>query len=165
MPEYTFLEPLLGFELPVDGVFLKKNIETELTFDITIRLSTTPHDQPELNIDYKTNITAEGSQITFLPNEERLSVFGQDLSVYILSDAIREDKEVLEISSSPVNNPGPAYRHSLGRSVASLNIVESECTCIIRFVLHYSLYNTYVRLYLFAYRHHSWLGSDLLYCV
>ena len=126
MPEYTFLEPLLGLELPVKGVSLVKNRQTELTYDVLIRAR--PVDQLEPNRDYGTNIGEEGSLITFFPNVQKIAVFGQDLSVHILPDVIPEGEEVLEISSRPVDNPGPAYQLPVDTvgTVTRIVIVESK---------------------------------------
>ena len=122
---YTFMESP-EFETEVEGeVFLVKNIETELTYDVLIRIRR-PENQPELNRDYSTNIEEFGSILLVFPNEHRIPVFGSSLLFSILPDGIPEGNEVLRISSSPVNDPGPAYRRPSNGNNANLIIMDDN---------------------------------------
>ena len=119
---YTYLEPQ-GFDpLAVKDIYMVKNINTELTYRIFLQIiaeGTTP------NLDYFTALNPS-DVIYFFPNQQRLQVFENVLFFEILPDGLPESVETVEISSDPVNNPGPAYTRPQTGAVTTIFIVDND---------------------------------------
>ena len=142
----------------MDDIFLVKNTDTELVYTIFLQIiagNATNHR------DYETGIENSGTVLEFPPNQQRLQVFGESFIFEILPDGLPEGEETVEISCDPLNNPGHAYTRPQTGAATTIFILDDADS------KRNSFDTIIIKLYLIYlnYRHHCWLGTDLLYCV
>ena len=144
---YTYMEPQ-GFDIhSVEDIFMVKNIDTELTYRILFLI--TAGDATNLR-DYETSIDDfSGTLLDFSPNLQRLQVFEQSTFFFILPDGLPEEEETVEISSEPIDDPGPAYTRPQTGAVTTIFILDDDSK------------NTYIILLLAAFVEH-YLQTSLL---
>ena len=121
---YSYMEPQGINPLVVDDIFMLKNIETELTYRISLQIHVVTGGATE-DQDYD---SALPSFLDFPPTQQRLQVFGQDtnLSMQILPDDFSEGEESIEISSGPVTLPPPAYSRPQTLASTTLSILDDD---------------------------------------
>ena len=106
----------------VDDIFVVKNIETELTYRISLQVIA---GSATLNRDYDITVRPLAT-IDFPPTQRKLQVFGNLLLFRILPDVFLEGEESVEISSEPVSSPGPTYVHPLAGASTTIFILDDD---------------------------------------
>ena len=121
---YTYIEPQ-GFDSHVvDDIFMVKNINTELTYTILFQITA---EDAIRNRDYMSSVDTFGVVLNFDSNQERLQVFGDNsLFFEINPDSLPEGEETVEISSFPVQNPGPPYTRPQTGAVTTIFILDDD---------------------------------------
>ena len=101
-----------------------KNINTELTYTILFQITA---ENALRNRDYMSSVDTFGVVLTFDSNQERLQVFGDNsLFFEINPDSLPEGEETVEISSFPVQDPGPPYTRPQTGAVTTIFILDDD---------------------------------------